>query len=89
MYDEDIDRNGIPDMIQRDPVVVPEPFDLFGDPPDDGLPGITAPIEAPEPIEPPPAEVPQAPVETHQEVLLNTSRVANKAADELDGYIRD
>ena len=44
---EDLDGNGIPDSIQRDPVVVPEPFDFFGDPPDVGLPGITAPIDVP------------------------------------------
>ena len=50
MYDDpgDIDRNGIPDAIQRDPVVVPEepaPFSLY--PPEPaGLPGIDAPIEA-------------------------------------------
>lgn len=55
MYDDDIDRNGIPDMIQRDPVVVPEPVEIFGEPPDPGLPGITAPIEATAEPEPEPA----------------------------------
>ena len=41
----DIDRNGIPDAIQRDPVVVPPepvPFGVFDPDPDEGLPGITA-----------------------------------------------
>jgi hypothetical protein len=56
MFDDpgDIDRNGIPDAIQRDPVVVPDPppvtpTSILVDPwPGDGLPGITAPIEEPE-----------------------------------------
>lgn len=37
--DSDLDRNGIPDSIQLDPVVVPAE-------PDQGPPGIAAPIEA-------------------------------------------
>lgn len=63
----DIDRNGIPDAIQRDPVIVPEPAS-FGAPPEEGLPGITAPIEAtaepPLPPQPPAAPSPDADEET-------------------------
>ncbi len=56
MDDGDLDRNGIPDAIQRDPVVVPpepEPFGVFD--PDPGLPGITTPIEATAGPQPEPA----------------------------------
>ena len=47
MFDDDgdIDDNGIPDSIQRDPVVERQAV-VFGEPADEGLPGITAPIEA-------------------------------------------
>lgn len=55
--DGDIDDNGIPDSIQRDPVVERTPV-VFGETPDEGLPGITAPIEAT--AEPLP-EAPRAP----------------------------
>ncbi len=57
----DIDRNGIPDAIQRDPVVAPEPV-IFGEPTQPGLPGITEPLEATAdaPAEPTP-EMPVAP----------------------------
>jgi hypothetical protein len=76
MFDDpcDIDRNGIPDAIQRDPVVAPEepvPFSLF--PPEPaGLPGIDSPIEAtaeiPMPVEPvaPPADADEATVMRYQ-----------------------
>jgi hypothetical protein len=73
----DADSNGIPDSIQRDPVVVPE------DPGPEGLPGITAPIEASG------ADDPRTDLEMDLDVILNKSRVANKAADELDDYIRN
>ena len=78
----DIDRNGIPNSIQRDPVVVPEPFDLFGDPPDVGLPGINSPIEASGSDEPTPE------LEMEQDVTTNRARTADKAADAMDDYIR-
>ncbi len=56
MYDDDIDRNGIPDAIQRDPVVAPPvPFGVFDPDPDPGLPGITAPVEATSEPQPEPA----------------------------------
>lgn len=46
MYDDpgDIDGNGIPDSLQFDPVLVTEPGMRFGEPPEAGLPGITAPV---------------------------------------------
>jgi hypothetical protein len=89
MYDDDIDRNGIPDMIQRDPVVVPETADRFGD--DVGLPGITAPIEAPAEVAPdgPATEIPEVRFDVVQDVTQNKARTASKAAEAMDGYIKD
>ena len=52
--DGDIDHNGIPDSIQRDPVVERDPV-TFGQPADEGPPGITSPIDATaEPMPQPP-----------------------------------
>ncbi len=56
--DGDIDDNGIPDSIQRDPVVAPgepRPFSMYET---DGLPGITSPIET---VDEPMPEMPVAP----------------------------
>jgi hypothetical protein len=90
MYDDDIDRNGIPDMIQREPAVAPEPFDLFGEPPEVGLPGITGPIEAPEPDEPtaPDGHAPEAPPEIAHDAVPDKARTANKAANQMDDYLK-
>ena len=49
MFDDpgDIDRYGIPDSIQRDPVVVPDDAPAFREPePDLGLTGIGSPMKA-------------------------------------------
>ena len=49
MFDDpgDIDRNGIGDSIQRDPVVVPDDAPAFREPePDLGMSGIGSPMEA-------------------------------------------
>jgi hypothetical protein len=53
MFDDpgDIDRNGIPDSIQRDPVVAPgeeDPFDVFA--PDPGPAATQATANAPDPL---------------------------------------
>jgi hypothetical protein len=80
----DIDRNGIPDAIQRDPVVVPgdpAPFSMFD--PEPGLPGIDSPIEAtaepvPEmPVEPtpPPADADEAEMAEYQVKLAKYNRM--------------
>ena len=77
--DGDIDDNGIPDSIQRDPVVAPREPVMFGQPPEEGLPGITAPIEATaEPLPeapvaptPPPADADEA---AHLEYLRAMQR---------------
>lgn len=42
--DGDIDDNGIPDSIQRDPVVERTPM-VFGETPNEGLPGMPSPVE--------------------------------------------
>jgi hypothetical protein len=57
----DIDRNGIPDAIQRDPVVAPgepRPFSMYET---DGLPGIDTPVDA-TPVDATPAPIPEAPI---------------------------
>jgi hypothetical protein len=49
MFDDqdDLDGNGIPDAIQRDPVVVPPESVAVGVfDPEPGLPGITSPMDA-------------------------------------------
>ncbi len=84
MFDDDgdIDNNGIPDAIQRDPVVEREPV-IFGEPADEGLPGITSPIEAtaepmPEmPVEPtpPPEGADEATLMTYQADLARYNRM--------------
>jgi len=74
--DWDADGNGIPDSIQRDPVVVPE------DPGPEGVPGITAPVEASG------SDDPRANLEMDQDVILNKSRATDKAADAVDHYIK-
>jgi hypothetical protein len=82
--DGDIDNNGIPDSIQRDPVVAPGdpvPFNMFE--PDAGLPGIDSPSEAtaepvPEvPVEPtpPPPDADEATLATYQADLARYNRM--------------
>jgi hypothetical protein len=82
--DGDIDNNGIPDSIQRDPVVAPGdpvPFNMFE--PDAGLPGIDSPSEAtaepvPEvPVEPtpPPPDAGEATLATYQADLARYNRM--------------
>lgn len=86
MFDDDgdIDNNGIPDSIQRDPVVAPGdpvPFGMFE--PDPGLPGITSPIETtadllPEmPVEPtaPPADADEATLAAYQVAIAKYNRM--------------
>jgi alpha-beta hydrolase superfamily lysophospholipase len=83
MYDDtgDIDQNGVPDSIQRDPVVEREPL-IFGEPAEPGLPGITEPIEATAdapaeparevPVQPtlPPADADEATIEAFERELV-------------------
>ncbi len=82
--DGDIDNNGIPDSIQRDPVVAPGdplPFSMFDPAP--GLPGIDSPIEATaEPVPetpvaptPPPADADEAALVAYQVELANYNRM--------------
>ena len=73
MFDDDgdIDDNGIPDSIQRDPVVVRDPV-VFGEPADEGLPGITAPIEATAEPMPEAPVAPTPPPDDADEVTMAT-----------------
>ena len=86
MFDDDgdIDDNGIPDSIQRDPVVAPGypgPFSMFE--PDPGLPGITSPIEtmdeampeAPVAPTPPPDGADEASLATYQAEMAKYNRM--------------
>ena len=86
MFDDDgdIDNNGIPDSIQRDPVVAPgdpAPFSMFE--PDPGLPGITSPIEtmdepmpeAPMAPAPPPDDADEVTLATYQRDMAKYNRM--------------
>jgi hypothetical protein len=86
MFDDpgDIDRNGIPDSIQLDPVVAPGepvPFSLLEA--DAGLPGIDAPIdttadpmpEMPVAPTPPPADADEAEMAEYQVNLAKYNRM--------------
>jgi hypothetical protein len=92
MFDDpgDIDRNGIPDSIQRDPVGVPEdPQPLSGFAPDPGLPGIDPPIEAPpdasaEPMPALPVEPALPPADADEATLLEYQRQLQKYSQTMD-----
>ena len=90
----DADHNGIPDSIQRDPVVAPEPAAGSSEADQDArLPGINAPIDPPaEPAPDPSAVDPETQTkvyEIQQDVTASNARTADRAFSEMDGYIRD
>ena len=71
----DADRNGIPDSIQRDPVVAPDDSPAFSEPePDVGLSEMTSPIEPPVAPTPPPADADEAAIVRYQQQLQEYSR---------------
>jgi hypothetical protein len=93
MFDDpgDIDRNGIPDSIQRDPVGVPEdPQPLSGFAPDPGLPGIDPPIEATaddasaQPMPEPPVEPPLPPADADEATLMEYQRQLQKYSQTME-----
>lgn len=79
--DNHIDRNGIPDMIQRDPPIAPPQPTSFGgvDPdPDPGLPGITTPIDVPAEPDPEPAPATMADAQHEAQVFSMLSSTVDQ-----------
>ena len=92
MFDDpgDLDRNGIPDSIQLDPVVVPEDPFVFGEPvAETGLPGIDSPITAvgdasAEPMPEPPVAPTPPPPDADEATLLRYQQALQHHALQMD-----